>query len=71
MWIYNNFVSDAEGTNVVPVYIVSIDYNKYCIGYECKYDAEKNLRHGKFSSFKLNESLSLNTIYSCCFLFEI
>lgn len=33
--------------NKMPVYIIDIDYNKYLIGYECKYDEATKKRHGK------------------------
>ncbi|XP_041969248.1 bilin-binding protein-like [Aricia agestis] len=44
-----NYISTAyegsEGENKVPVYILDIDHDNYSIGYECKYDPTKDMRH--------------------------
>ncbi|XP_041969249.1 bilin-binding protein-like [Aricia agestis] len=44
-----NYISNAykgsEGENIVPVYILDIDYDNYSIGYECKYDPAQDMRH--------------------------
>ncbi|XP_041969312.1 bilin-binding protein-like [Aricia agestis] len=37
--------TNLEGTSVIPVNIVEVDYNNYAIVYECKYDEAKKIRH--------------------------
>lgn len=61
------FFSELDEVEVIPFYILNINYDSHAVCYQCIYNATSKLRHGKILTTIFFEMLKIVLTLYCSF----